>query len=125
MKSKSVTAYLKHPVTPDLNQPGGVLSMVIGDTTSSVVDQGRDDNLGRWSWVTLRGKHNIKTTIITGYRPCGNTSTQNTVVLQQQRYLAAKHMDKHPRQIWLDKMGDLVKEKNQPRAPNSTSSRYQ
>ena len=110
-KSKSVPSYLKEPTVPIPNQPGGTMSMAIETTASKVIDSGKDINMGRWSWITLQGKNGICTTIISGYQPCRNTSTPNTVFLQQQRYLAAVQVKKCPLQLWLEDMGTFVKSK--------------
>ena len=68
-KGKSaVPAYLKKPTIQTLNQPGGVISMAFDSATNRVIDSGKDNDLGRWLWIPLRGKNNICTTIISGYR---------------------------------------------------------
>ena len=110
-KSKSVASYLKEPVVPTPNQPGGTLSMAIESTASKVLESGKDTNMGRWSWITLQGKNDITTTVISGYRPCGSTLTPNTVFSQQLRYLAAVQTDVCPLQLWLDDMGRFVQNK--------------
>ena len=61
--------------------------------------------------MTLWGKNNLHTTIITSYRPCPNKKGNNTVFLQQQRYFAAKGIETCPRQLWLDNICTLVKDK--------------
>ena len=94
--SKSVLSYYTKPIIPELNQPGGVISMALNSTTNKVFSSGKDEPLGRWSWITLRGKNNIKTTIITGYRPCDNSYGNNNVLLQQQRYLQAQRIEDCP-----------------------------
>ena len=111
--SKSVTAYFTKPVIPELHQQGGVISMALNNTTNRVIKSGRDAVLGRWSWMTLKGKSNIATTIITGYRPCDNTSGNNTVILQQSRYLQAKQIEECPREIWLKELGTFITNKIQ------------
>ena len=50
--------------------------MVIESATNSVIESGNDTALGRWSWITLREKHNIHTTLISGYRPSYPLPTQ-------------------------------------------------
>ena len=53
-----------------------------------VLKSGVDDSmLGRWSWITLRGKNNIKTTFYCVYRPCHSTVTPNTTYSQHLRHL--------------------------------------
>jgi hypothetical protein len=48
-------------------QPGGTLTMVIGQWTQNVTQHGSDPKLGRWSWVTVKGKGTIQTAFITTY----------------------------------------------------------
>ena len=87
--------------------------MALNATTSRVFSSGKDEIPGRWSWITLRGKNSIKTTIITGYRPCDNSHGHNNVYLQQQRYLLAKQIEDCPRELWLQDMGRFIKNKLQ------------
>jgi hypothetical protein len=50
-------------------QPGGSLTAVVDHWTSRVLSKGQDPyGLGRWSYITLRGKLSSKVTIITAYR---------------------------------------------------------
>ena len=104
-------AYYKKPIVPELNQPGGVISMVLNSTTNRVMTSGTDEPLGRWSWITLQGKINITTTIITGYRPCDNTLGNNNAILQQQQYLQAKQIEECPCEVWLQDLGTFITNK--------------
>ena len=52
-RSKTELAYYKHPITPTLHQPGGVISVALHQTTSATIESGHDAVLGRWSWITL------------------------------------------------------------------------
>ena len=45
--------------------------------------------MGRWSFFTITGKNNLKTTIVTCYCPCKGTST-GSVYSQQLLYMAEK-----------------------------------
>ena len=82
-KSKASFAYLKHPILPDLHQPGGAMCVALNNTTNSVIQSGSDASMGRWSWMILRGKHDVKTIVLTVYRPCKNSKGYNTVYSQQ------------------------------------------
>ena len=104
-------AYHTKPVIPEVNQPGGIISLGLNSTVSTVFKSGKDEVLGRWSWMTLRGKNNIQTTIITGYRPCDNPSGPDSVYLQQQRYLNANQINTCPRELWLKDLTQFVKQK--------------
>ena len=50
-------------------QPGGVLTMFLGNTIGRVRDTG-NDSFGRWTWSTLYGSNGIKITIINAYMLC-------------------------------------------------------
>ena len=63
--------------------------------------------------MTLRGKHDIKTTIITAYRPCKNNKGTNTVYNQQLQFLAAQKIDAYPRQLWLDDLKNFIHTKQE------------
>jgi hypothetical protein len=50
-------------------QPGGSLTAIVDRRTPKVLEKGEDPyGLGRWSYITLRGKNSMKITIITAYR---------------------------------------------------------
>ena len=85
--------------------------MAINSTTSRVSNSGKDSVLGRWSWMTLQGGNNILVTIITGYRPCDNSSGSDYLYLQQQRYLNVKQVESCPQELWLADVSQLVKGK--------------
>ena len=109
-KSKSVVAHNIHSITTDIKQPGGVIGVTVGKTTSSVIDSGLDEPLGRWTWSTYGGKNNVLTTVISGYRPCRNDRDLNSTYNQQVQYFASKQITTCPRQIWLDDMAFLIKQ---------------
>jgi hypothetical protein len=75
-------------------KPGGTLTAVTGRWTSRVVDKGEDPfGLGRWSFITLRGKQDKRITFITGYRVCNSSISsvgEKTALKQQYRHLSAK-----------------------------------
>ena len=66
--SKSILSYYIKPLVPELNQPGGVISMALNYATNRVFASGKDEILGRWSWITLRGKTTSKppSSLVTG-----------------------------------------------------------
>jgi ribonuclease HI len=75
-------------------QPGGTVTMVVNRWTSRVVDKGSDPfGLGRWTYITLRGKGDKKLTVVTGYRVCKTTVASagvKTAFMQQYRALSTK-----------------------------------
>jgi hypothetical protein len=62
-----------------------------------MIGKGSDPfGLGRWSYITLRGKDNKKLTIVTGYRVCQATPSSagiKTAYMQQYRKISAKLRD--------------------------------
>ena len=59
LKSKSRSVY----------EPGGVMMIIQEKAAAHIIDKGEDSEaMGKWAWVTIKGKRNKKTTIITTYR---------------------------------------------------------
>jgi hypothetical protein len=65
-------------------QFGGTITGVIGRTTFRVAQHGVDDRkLGRWSWISARGKGNTNTRIVTIYRPVKGVGPRTTYQQQE------------------------------------------
>jgi hypothetical protein len=81
-------------------QPGGTLRAVVDHWTTRATEKGQDPYcLGRWSFVTLRGKRDTLLTIITAYRVYQKSSTSigvKTVYMQQIRALKSNGIQKNP-----------------------------
>eukprot|EP00957_Ditylum_brightwellii_P182708 13916697-Ditylum_brightwellii.AAC.1 len=56
-------------------QPGGTATFITDKWLSQVCDSGQD-KLGRWSYVTVKGKKNQKVMIVSAYRVCDNCVAQ-------------------------------------------------
>jgi len=100
------------------NQPGGTVTMVYNKWTSRVIESGEDPfGLGRWSFLTLQGRGNIKVILVTAYRVCKQTvqsvdprtsTAQQFRVLSQQFREADRLDDPIPRhQFIVDLQGWL------------------
>jgi len=78
-------------------QPGGTLTLVCNHWTSRVIERGVDPfGLGRWSYLVLQGKENIKILIITAYRVCRQTiqsAGHKTATAQKFRALSKTFRD--------------------------------
>jgi len=78
-------------------QPGGTTTMVYNKWTSRVIESGVDPfGLGRWSFLTIRGRGDIKVLIVTAYRVCKQTvqsAGTKTSTAQQFRQLSAHFRD--------------------------------
>jgi len=66
-------------------QPGGTMTLALGKWASRVIDQGRDKNLGRWSYLKLIGRYGKQIIVISVYRVCTQEcdATSNTATAQQ------------------------------------------
>jgi hypothetical protein len=79
-------------------QPGGTATVICDNWISRIIDKGEDHfGLGRWSYITLRGKGSTKITIITAYNASYNLG-DTTNYRQQQRTLSHLHR-KHNQNI--------------------------
>ena len=72
---------------------GGVATAAFGDLVFRISDQGEDERkLGRWGFITITGKNDIKTTIFTCYCPCRGKSP-GSAYSQQLVYMAEHATD--------------------------------
>ncbi len=72
-------------------QPGGTATVICDNWTSRVIDRGEDHlGLGRWSYITLRGKGSAKVTIVSAYNSTPS-SGETTNFQQQHRTLSRIH----------------------------------
>ena len=99
-------------------QSGGRALRLTGKYVSKVCDSG-SNQMGRWSWITIKGKKDQKITLLSAYRVCENTLAQagpQTCWLQQWKALKKTgYSDPDPsRQFYTDlnKFIDNQLEKN-------------
>lgn len=95
---KSVTSNNKREAF-SVRQFGGTATIAVNECANRVTCSGADETgLGRWSWLLIEGKHDIKVRIITAYNPCKTSSTRPaTVYAQQKRYFLSKNISTCPR----------------------------
>eukprot|EP00957_Ditylum_brightwellii_P025314 1915590-Ditylum_brightwellii.AAC.1 len=73
-------------------QPGGTAPLVTNKWISYICNSGKD-TLGRWSYITLKGKSGWRVTIVSAYYVCDNNVAQagsQTCWKQQWRFLKKK-----------------------------------
>ena len=87
-------------------QYGGTITMARDDISHRAVQSGYDaSGLGRWSWITFKGKRNCTTRVVTAYCPVKNAKGVDTVYAQHLR-----HLHKCPLQaFWSDLKEDVKK----------------
>lgn len=89
-KTSLQTSHTPDPFLSDY-QPGGTLTAVCDNWVSRVLTKGEDPfGLGRWSYVTLRGKGSTKVTVITAYNATPSPG-DSTYYHQQLRLLTRMH----------------------------------
>ena len=83
-------------------QWGGTGLLCLGDLRSRKhKDMGSDtDNLGRWTWIRLQGRHNSFLRVVSAYKPCKNTSDVGSSYQQQLRYFRSQHEYRCPRELF-------------------------
>ena len=96
----------------DTRQPGGISIITNGIASQHIVEQGGDDRkVGRWRWVTLKGKQKCKTCIIGTYRtPEGWATNLNQLAALRESQPGSTRL-LEPTKVWFSDMEKLVKVK--------------
>jgi len=95
--TKLTTSIAADPASNTSYQRGGTATIVTGNTVGRIETMASDNELGRWSCVTLAGKEGRKLTIITAYQVCKDSpSSADTggAYMQQYRILNKKNTGK-------------------------------
>ena len=110
---QSITIYSSAPTT-EINQryqPGGTLLTVNGPTVGRIANRGTDP-MGRFCWLTLRGKRDEGVLIISAYRVCQTKhDIPGAFTAFQQQYTALLedgHTNPDPRKQLLTDITDLI-----------------
>ena len=94
---------------------GGTVSLAFDELVPRICEQGEDfRRLGRWSYITIAGKNNIKTTIFTCYCPCfgkspGSTYSQHLIYLAEHK--STNFTSTCPRQLFGMDLKNVIEEK--------------
>jgi hypothetical protein len=84
-------------------ESGGVMMITQEKSSAHMIDKGGDkEDMGRWAWVTIKGKSNKRTTIITTYR----ARNYQQIAIRQLGIIRKKHCTKQPEEAWEE---DLIK----------------
>jgi len=96
------------------NMVGGVSVVTNGTLTSHIVEQGGDNrNLGRWRWITVRGKDQKKTCFIGTYRSGeGSVCEQNQLAALRGTEEGATQL-LEPNKVWKKDLTELISTKKQ------------
>ena len=98
LKSESKSVY----------EPGGVMMIAQERAAVHIIAKGGDsEEMGRWAWITLKGKRDKKTTIITTYRARNHQQT----ALRQLGTIRKNNFTKQPEEAWEEDLTKLINEK--------------
>ena len=91
------SSYNKQFPTDTERQIGGTASMAMDDMVFRCCEQGNDNrDLGHWSYITLQGKNNLKTTMINCYCLVRSTTCPGSAYSQQLLYMSQHQNDIPP-----------------------------
>ena len=94
----------------NIYEPGGVMLIAQEKAAAHIIDKGGDSGeMGRWSWMTVKGKRNKKTTLITTYRA---KNIQQTA-LRQLGTIRKHHCTKQPEESWEEDIVKLITDKKE------------
>ena len=103
-------SWLRNKTNTTTYETGGTGIVTMGKGSTHTIGSGEDDKgMGRWNWITLQGKHDKKTTIISIYRP-----GKNQMILDKQQAHISKQrpgvaMQIGPQELWDKELILLVK----------------
>jgi hypothetical protein len=89
-------------------QYGGVGMVATGETKHRILSRGKDPTgMGRWVWMRMEGKANLRVRLVTAYRPC-KSGGASTVFQQHSRALAKKGDFRNPRTAILEDLAEAI-----------------
>ena len=103
LKTHRIHSFNTHSTSEETRLFGGTAILTSAVTNHRTIDHGTDDTgLGRWSWLRIRGKKDMITRIIVGYRPVPDNSHRvGTVFTQHQVHLWSINRFEDPREAFL------------------------
>lgn len=95
----------------DTRQQGGVCTIINNDIITHVSAQGGDTRkLGRWRWITIRGKGNVNNTVITCYCPGNGWITQDNQLAAIRATEEGKLQLLQVSKLWFDDLEDTIRD---------------
>ena len=89
---------------------------VITNTRSSahtIAAGGDTRKMGRWNWITLRGKEDKMTTILSIYRPREGQATSYRQLARLRQDVYGDIREVQPHKLWITDLSGLIKEKKE------------
>jgi len=93
-------------------EQGGTAIVTHSRSSAHTIASGGDSwKMGRWNWVTLRGKDQIMTTIITIYRPRAGQATSHRQLSRLRGEVDGDIREIQPQKMWKKEIAELIREK--------------
>ena len=89
-------------------EPGGTMTVTHDRSAAHTIARGKDQmNMGRWTWIMLKGKRENKTTIITTYRATNlqQTATRQAGIIRKSKLFLT------PEAAWKEDLSELINKK--------------
>ena len=91
-------------------EPGGSMILSRDKSTAHTIKRGTDSRkLGRWTWITVRGKSERCTTFVSAYRPVNTQVTAQNQLNTIRKF----HGSMQPEELWELDLAELINEKKQ------------
>jgi len=95
-------------------EPGGTMIITHSRSTAHTCASGSDNQqLGRWNFVTLKGKQETYTTIISVYRPSRTQETYNRQVAYSSKRRKTLNSIETQESLWFSDLGNLINEQRE------------
>ena len=94
-------------------QPGGTCSIATDNYVGRVVETGSDNEMGRWSFIRMLGKHGRQIVLVSAYQVCNQRANQvgdRTAFAQQLSLLRRNGKDCSPRKSFFDDLDTKIEE---------------
>jgi len=90
-------------------EQGGTAIITHSRSTAHTKEIGGDDRqLGRWNWITVQGKGNKKTTIVSIYRPRKGQQTANRQLARIRKNVDGDIRETQPHLLWIKDLEELI-----------------
>ena len=102
--------WLKNIENKTTYETGGTGIITSGKGSTHTIGSGEDQyGLGRWNWITIQGKRDKITTIISIYRPGKNQTTLDRQQAHTSKNRPSVAKSKGPQELWDKELATLVK----------------
>ena len=102
-------SWLNNTTNTTTYEVGGTGIVTSGKGTTHTIQSGEDEHgMGRWTWISLQGKQNRITTIISIYRPSKNQATLDKQQAHTSKNRPREALNIGPQELWDKDLTKLV-----------------